>query len=141
LEGLGEIVLLGRGLFSAWLASLLFNAVCRWLGAPIPWGTAVFATLLAPVFLLSTLDAYGSWHGFSAWAWKSLFMQWPAWTMFHVTASAAFFAAYGIGIAAWPRVGGALGVSIAGVLSAAFGMFYFRLLGRLAWFISGRTQD
>jgi hypothetical protein len=140
IEGLGEIVYVSLGLILAWLPGLFVAPLWRWLGVPMPWGMVIVAALLFPIFLMSMLEANSLWHWMSPPVWKSLLRAWPAWAAFHLTTIAAFFAALGLWIAAFRLVGGATGVIIAGLILASFWMFYFRLLGRLAWFSLGKAK-
>ena len=94
------------------------------------------AVLFPPLFL-SSLERHSPFDLFSPAIWRSVTHAWRAWRLFYLLVSALAIAIAGL---AWLAhlCGAVFGVVVLSCLLAAAGMFYFRLLGRLAWFCSGR---
>ena len=141
LEDCGAMGYLASGLLLAALPGLLPAGVWHWLGVSRPWAIAVGFPALLPLFLLSMLERQSPLSPFSPRVWRSLLYAWRAWTLFYLLSFAA------LGLSAWlfdllGRHGGwTVGIVGWGLLAAVVWMAYFRLLGRLAWFCSGRWAN
>ncbi len=92
--------------------------------------------LFAP-FLLSALEAHSPLYVVSPAAWRAVTHAWRAWCLFYLLVSALAIAIALIVLLSG-LFGAVISAIVAGFLLAAGSMIYFRLLGRLAWFCSGR---
>ncbi len=134
--------------FSAWIFESIYLANALALGAAVGWvvelltggvlhGAAVAASvfLLSPVILLSFLETGVALNPISLAVLGSLFSRWWAWWGFYglaaVLVSATAATTYGL----WLLVGTASAIPSA-ILMALAVMIYFRLLGRLGWYIT-----
>ena len=88
-------------------------------------------------FLLSALEAHSPLYVVSPAAWRAVTHAWRAWCLFYLLVSALAIAIALIVLLAG-LFGAVISAIVAGFLLAAGSMIYFRLLGRLAWFCSGR---
>ncbi len=105
---------------------------------PLVWAIGGGIALLFPLLLLSMLVANSPLHLLSWRVWKSLLGEGLTWIAFHLTAVATGLAVAWLEIALWRRADWAIGIAVAGPVAAAAWMIYFRLTGRLAWFLSLR---
>ncbi len=138
LEGLGEFVYTVNALILSALPGVVAAPVWQWLAVPRFLGIGVTVPVLFPVFLLSMLETRSPTDPVSLPVWRSLLWAWRAWLLFYVLALAVALVAAALLAAAIGQVGGAAGLVATAVLPTAAWMIYFRLLGRLAWFCSGR---
>ena len=106
------------------------------MGVPLLWAIGGGIGLLFPLLLLSMLVGDSPLHLLSIRVWRSLLREGFAWIAFHVVTVAAALAVAALEIALWRRTGWAVDVAVTGVVAAASWMIYFRLAGRLAWFLS-----
>ena len=140
LDSITESIYVFVGLAISVLPALVFAPLWDWLGWPKLLMMSVSAALLFPLLLLSMLEANSPMMPVSPPVWRSLLTAWRAWGLFYlITLPAAVLVFLLTGAAlkyAW-----ILGPLVAGVLLAAAWMIYFRLLGRLAWFCSGRATE
>lgn len=138
LEGLSEWMFVASSAILATLPGLTATGVWQWLNIPRSAGIAVCVPVLFPIFLLSVLETDSPVNPLSSAVWRSLFRGWRVWMVFYgVTLLAAALAAaivtMGFLYGGWP-----IGVVLLGVLVALEWLIYCRLLGRLAWYCSGR---
>ena len=138
LEGLGEFVYTVNALVLSALPGLLATPLWHWLGISRTLGIAVTVPVLFPIFLLSMLETRSPTDPVSLAVWRSLLYAWRAWLAFYLVALAAALVTAALAVAAIRHAGWAVGLVAAGALLTAAWMIYFRLLGRLAWFCSGR---
>ena len=101
-----------------------------WLGIPL----GVF--FLFPIVLLSMLERSSLINLFSLEIAGSLLLKWWAWLLFYLQ-SILLLAALLLVVVPCLWVLGAWAALIAGPWFAAIAMMYFRLMGRLAWHLSG----
>ena len=101
-----------------------------WLGIP----AGVF--FLFPIVLLSMLERSSLINLFSLEIAGSLLLKWWAWLLFYLQ-SILLLAALLLVVVPCLWVLGAWAALIAGPWFAAIAMMYFRLMGRLAWHLSG----
>ena len=105
---------------------------------PAAWALRVTVPVLFPIFLLSMLETRSPTDPVSLAVWRSVLYAWRAWLAFYLIALATAVVAAALVAAAIRQAGGAVGLVATGVLPTVAWMIYFRLLGRLAWFCSGR---
>ncbi len=139
-EGVAESVYLLAGAIMAAVPGSMAVPLCNWLGIPGVWVVAVSELFLFPVFLLSMLENTTPLNPFAPAIWRSVFSQWRAWGMFFAMtlglAGVVVLTDFG------SRFAGLFWNAMAtGLLLGAGWVFYFRLLGRLAWHCSLSWAD
>jgi hypothetical protein len=98
------------------------------------------AMILYPLFLLSLLENESVAIPFSKPVWRSLWYAWHAWVLFYLlTLLVGETLVYLTRLIHFEDV--TIEIIIASLLLPVFLMIYFRLLGRLAWFCSGRYDE
>jgi len=102
----------------------------EWLGIPV----GVF--FFFPIVLLSLLERTSLVNPFSTKIAGSLVLNWSAWLLFYVQ-SISLLAALLLVVMPCSRVLGSWAALIIGPWFTAIVMIYFRLMGRLAWHVSG----
>jgi hypothetical protein len=107
------------------------------IGIPKTVAFVLSAVALFPPFLLSGLESHTAANVISPATWRTVPHAWRAWQLFYLLTSAIAIAVALIGWVA-AKCSPVAGVVVLSFLLAAGGMIYFRLLGRLAWFCSGR---
>ena len=138
LDGMGESLYVFSGIALSVLPGLVAAPLWDWLDWPRLLMISVVAVLLFPVLLLSMLEANSPMKPVSLPVWQSVATAWRAWGLFYLIAlptAAVLCVLVGAALAR----GGIGGAVPAGILLSAAWMIYFRLLGRLAWFCSGRA--
>ena len=140
LEGLGGAVCMVNAIILCLLPGLLAAPLWHWLGTARPLMTAVGVPVLFPLFLLSMLETNSPTSPLSLPVWSSLWWAWRAWALFYLLTFGVAAMAVALPVAATVYAGRAVGVVVTGVVIAAAWMIYCRLLGRLAWFCSGRSS-
>ncbi len=140
LEGIAESVYLLAGVIMAAVPGSMAIPLCNWLGIPGVWVVAVSELVLFPVFLLSLLENATPLNPFAPAIWRSVFSQWRAWGLFYAIvlglAGVVVLTDFG------SRFAGLFWNAMAtGFLLGAGCVFYFRLLGRLAWHCSLSWAD
>jgi hypothetical protein len=138
LEDAGQFLYVFNSLFLAVLPCALAAPLWSRLGVPLSWAIGGGIALLFPVLLLSMLVANSPLHLLSFRLLRSLLRGGIAWIGFYLTTLAAALAIAAIEIHMWRHAGWAIDVAITGPVAAASWMIYFRLLGRLAWFLYHR---
>ena len=138
LEGLGASVYVVNALLLGTLPGLLATPLWHRLGVPGPLMIAIVAPALFPVFLLSMLETDSPTNPLSFPVWRSLWWAWRAWGLFYLISFAAVATVVAVLAVVTYYGGWAIDVFGAGVVIAMAWMVYFRLLGRLGWFCSGR---
>lgn len=132
------IVDLGRISLAALLSTLLAIGLTAWTshrGSPSPYYVLPVAMLLFPVLMLSSLETNSIGGFFSRWVWRSLWYSRSVWAGFYLLSMVLLQAiAVGNSLADYyfGQQGSILPMSI---LAIAGLMIYFRMLGRLVWFI------
>jgi len=121
--------------------SLLVGWGVQALAPRLPPDVTVIGSLflLFPVILLSMLETGSAMNPISPALLKSLFLQWWAWLGFYVLAAMLLVAVAGVVLGLWLGIGfwSAFPASLA--IAPAL-MIYFRLLGRLGWYITVRSR-
>jgi hypothetical protein len=139
LEDAGQCLYVLNGLFLAVLPGVLAARLWSRIAVPTVWAVVVGGiALLFPVLLLSMLVANSSAHLLSLRVCKSLLHGGIAWIGFYLTTIAAGVAVVALEIALWRHTGWATDVAVTGPVIAVGWMVYFRLAGRLGWFMSFR---
>ncbi|MCE5266335.1 MAG: hypothetical protein LLG00_00415 [Planctomycetaceae bacterium] len=141
LEGLGDVIYAANALMLSALPGMLATPLWRWLAVARPLGIAVTATLLLPIVLLSMLETRSPIGPVSMPVVQSVLYAWRAWLTFYVMATALIGATVALVMMAIQRGNSSVGSIAAGVLPTLSGVIYARLLGRLAYFCSGRAQQ
>ncbi|MEN6452013.1 MAG: hypothetical protein ABFC96_16105 [Thermoguttaceae bacterium] len=141
LEGWGEVVYVSTAVMLSTLPGLVATPLWHWLAIPRSLGIAVAAPAFFPVILLSMLETRSAVNPVSLPVWRSLLYAWPAWLLFHVLALATAIVTAVLVAAAMRHTGLIVGVAVAGVLPTVAWLIYFRMLGRLAFCCSGRTNQ
>ena len=126
------------------VSSLAYSAVIghligqfpRTIGAPSWLGIPVGVFFLFPIILLSLLERSSLVNLFSPKIAGSLVLNWWAWLLFYVQ-SILLLAALLLVVMPCSRVLGSWAALIVGPWFTAIWMMYFRLMGRLAWHVSG----
>jgi hypothetical protein len=119
-----------------WLIVLLFPA----LGSVKPLVIIPLAMLLYPLFLLSMLENDSVAAPFSKPVWRSLWYAWHAWVLFYLlTLLVGETLVYLLRLIPFRDFW--LEIVILSIVLPFFLMVYFRLLGRLTWFCSGRFDE
>ncbi len=154
-EGLDKFVSWPRGWFTEWLEEACHVFVNLFFGGapaftlllllPHPDKITVpiiFLTelILFPLFLLSSLHSDTTTMPYSRAVWLSLGYAWHAWVLFYLLT----FLAGETMIYLWlvnPFKGFWTEISVISILLPIFWLVYARLLGRLAWFCSGRLEE
>ena len=96
--------------------------------------------ILFPVFLLSALDSKSPVMFFSKPVWRSLWCAWHGWVFFYlytILVGESFVYFWRV----FPYKGMWTNIIAVSILLPVFWMVYFRLLGRLAYFCSGRFDE
>ncbi|MGD0655746.1 MAG: hypothetical protein ABSA16_15520 [Thermoguttaceae bacterium] len=97
-------------------------------------------TFLFPICLMSSLECKSSVTPYSKAVWKSLFYAWHAWALFYLlTLLIGELIVYLMRVIPFGDIRAEL-LFISVVLPFLL-VVYFRLLGRLAWFCSGRFEE
>jgi DNA-directed RNA polymerase subunit RPC12/RpoP len=136
LEDAGQCLYVFNGLFLAVLPGVLAGRLWNLAGIPLAWTIGIGIGLLFPLLLLSMLAATSPLHLLSSRVLKSLLREGLAWVGFYMTTLAAVLVVVALEIAVWRHKGWAINVAVAGWVAAVGWMVYFRLLGRLAWFLT-----
>ncbi len=136
LEDAGQCFYVLNSLFIAVLPCMLAAPLWSRLGVPLLYVGAGGVALFFPILLLSMLAANSPLHLLSLRVWRSLIRGGFAWIGFHLTTVAAALAIARLEIALWRHAGWAIDVAVTAVVAAVSWMVYFRLAGRLAWFLS-----
>ncbi len=132
----------GFFIFNSLCLSVLPGAAVAWF-LQLPPGRALLVEaplvmILFPIVLLSTLHQGSAWKPWSAAVVRSLWRGRWGWFMFYLAAILVVAPAAGL---VWLLIyGGTVmaALAIPGLAIASF--IYFRLLGRLAWYCTGRSQ-
>jgi len=140
LEGVGQTAYVVNGLVLAALPGVLATPLWRWLEVPRVWGIAACLPVLFPLVLLSMLEADSPTSPFSLSVWRSTLSGWRAWAMFYLASFGVVALTVVRLLVVMRHAGWTVGSVAAGFLFAVAWMFYFRLLGRLAWLCSGRSH-
>jgi hypothetical protein len=143
-----------RGFLFDWLLEAGFVAGAMFWsalpGLPLDWllrnsgvpATAIFTACMAVFFPLALMAAVESGTFFfpgAATVWMSPFSAWPAWRDFYLLTIP--LVALVVGFAAFAVSENLLWmIALASFLASVGWMLYFRLLGRLAWYASGRAE-
>ncbi len=139
-EWLQEAIYLAANLFygAAPAIVLLFVLPVRpALKVPIYLFSEIF---LFPLFLMSALERKSAATPYSKPVWKSLYYAWHAWVLFYLlTLLIGETFVYLLRIIPFAGINSQL--LYASLLLPFLLMVYFRLLGRLAWFCSGRFEE
>jgi hypothetical protein len=119
------------------LPALVTGPLWDWLAWPKLLLLTISALLLSPALVMSTLE---SGNLMSIPVWRSIRTAWQAWAIFYLITLPAGVVVYLLLRLLMERTG------IAGAIPAAFllavpWLIYFRLLGRLAMFCSGRSAE
>ncbi len=138
LEDLGAAAYVASGLILAALPGVLASELWQWLGVSKTWGIAVTLPALFPLLLLSMLESQSPIGPFSLRVWQSVLYGWRVWAIFYVVSFAVLGIAATVLIVLTRHGGWTVGLVASGLLAAVAWIVYFRLLGRLAWFCSGR---
>ncbi|MBU4272001.1 MAG: zinc-ribbon domain-containing protein [Planctomycetes bacterium] len=138
LEDVGAAAYVASGLILAALPGVLAAELWQWLGVPKPWGIAVALPAFFPLLLLSMLESQSPLGLFSSRVWQSVLYGWRVWAIFYAVSFAVLGIAAAVFIALTRHGGWTVGVVASGAVAAVAWIVYFRLLGRLAWFCSGR---
>lgn len=138
LEDVGAAAYVASGLILAALPAVLAVQLWQWLGVPKPWAIAVALPTFFPLLLLSMLESQSPLGLFSPRVWQSLLYGWRVWAIFYALSFALLAVAATVFIALTRHGGWTVGVAASGAVAAVAWIVYFRLLGRLAWFCSGR---
>jgi DNA-directed RNA polymerase subunit RPC12/RpoP len=108
-------------------------------GLPPGVGSAAATFFLFPILLLSMLETGTALNPISPAVWRSVFQQWWVWCGFF--ALAAFLVTASIGLEMGLRALGGPWATIPSVILTALAMMiYFRLLGRLGWYITAKAR-
>jgi hypothetical protein len=98
------------------------------------------ATILYPLFLLSMLENESVASPFSKPVWRSLWFAWHAWVLFYLlTLLVGETLVYLLRLIPFEDFW--LEIIVLSIVLPFFLMVYFRLLGRLTWFCSGRFEE
>ena len=114
----------------------LIGQLPRALGAPDWLGIPLGVFFLFPIVLLSLLERDSLLNFFSPQIAGSLVSHWFTWLLFYVQ-SILLLAALLLVVVPASRVFGTPAALVAGPWFTAILMVYFRLMGRLAWHVSG----
>ncbi len=138
LEDLGAAAYVAGGLLLASLPGVLLAEFRHWIGAGRLWAIAGCLPLLFPPVLLSMLESKSPLGPLQPRIWISLVFGWRGWLRFYAVSLALLGLTAALFVALWRICGPAVGAVVLGLTAGAVWMAYFRLLGRLAWFCSGR---
>jgi hypothetical protein len=127
------------GLVIGMLPGLITAPLWDWLEWPKSLPVTVTANLLFPLLLLSMLENNSPTQPVCPPVWQSVSSAWRAWGLFYLLTLPAAVIVNLLAFLAMKYLGSP-GALVAGPLLAAAWMIYFRLLGRLAWFCSGRAD-
>ena len=136
LEDAGQCFYLLNSLFLTVGPCVLAAPLWNRMGVPLVLAIGVGVALFFPILLLSMLVANSPLHLVSLGVWRSLVRGGFAWIGFHLTTVAAVLAVARLETALWRHAGWATDVAVTAVVAAVGWMIYFRLAGRLAWFLS-----
>jgi len=154
-EGNDNLVDQPQGLFTEWIEETVYILVNLFFGAlpalilftVLPDRPAInlpviffTETILFPVFLLSAMESKSPVTFFSKPVWRSLWYAWHAWVLFYL-----FTLLFGEALVYFRRLipSGSIWTDIVyiSILLPFFWIVYFRLLGRMALFCSGRYNE
>ncbi len=136
LEDIGQCFYVLNGLFLTVVPCMLAASFWSRMGVPLIWAIGGGIASLFPVLLLSMLVGDSAVHLLSIRVWRSLVRGGFAWIGFYLVTVATGLAVAALEIALWRRTGWAVDVAVTGVVAAVGWLVYFRLAGRLAWFLS-----
>jgi hypothetical protein len=135
-EALYMLISIFWGGLPGWLIVLLFPG----LGSAKPLVIIPLAMILYPLFLLSMLENDSVATPFSKPVWRSLWYAWHAWVLFYLlTLLVGETLVYLLRLIPFQDFW--LEIIILSIVLPFFLMVYFRLLGRLTWFCSGRFDE
>ena len=140
IDAMGESIYLFSGVVFSVLPGLIAAPLWDWLGWPKALATSILTVLLFPPMLLSMLEGSSPMKAISLPVWRSVLVAWQAWALFYMITFVAFACLVGF-LAVIEQWGPFFQTILCGLLFPAAWMIYFRLLGRLAWFCSGRSNN
>jgi hypothetical protein len=137
MEGASAIFYAAVALAVAGAPGSLAGPVASMVAIPKSVVFGLSLVLLFPPLFLSVLERHSPFDLFSPAIWGTVTHAWRAWLLFYLLTSATAIVI--VAIAALANLCGWVpGFIVLSFLLAAGGMTCFRLLGRLAWFCSGR---
>ncbi|GEM_PF-4656903 len=140
LEDIGAAVYVAFALLLAALPGILTADVWQRFGVPEAWAILGPIPICFPPLLFSMLEGKSPLSPFSPRVWMSILRGWRVWTLFYILSVAAVGATTAALIFISRHDGAIVGVAASGLGAAFVWMVYFRLLGRLAWYCSGRWK-
>ena len=139
-EWFDESVYLGANLFFGALPAIILFSVLP-VKPDIKLTVYVLSeTFLFPLFLMSALERKSAVTPFSQPVWKSLWYAWHAWVLFYLL-TLLMGETFVYALRVIPFGGIHLKLAFAALVAPFLLMVYSRLLGRLAWFCSGRFDE
>jgi hypothetical protein len=143
------------GWYTEWVGEAVYFAANLFLGAA-PAMILVFSlpvkpemrlpiylfseTFLFPIFLMSALESKSPVIPYSKPVWKSLWYAWHSWVLFYLlTLLIGEVFVYSLRVIPFGSVH--IELAFISILFPFLIIVYFRLLGRLAWFCSGRFDE
>jgi hypothetical protein len=112
------------------------------LGSAKPLVIVPLAMILYPLFLLSMLENNSVSVPYSKPVWRSLWYAWHSWVLFYLlTLLVGETLVYLLRLIPFKDIGPLPEMIFLSIVMPFFLMVYFRLLGRLTWFCSGRFEE
>lgn len=138
LEDIGAAIYVAFAMLLAALPGMLTAVFWQRLGVPKTWAIVGPMPIFLPPLLFSMLEGKSPLSPFSSRVWMSILHGWRVWTMFYIL-SGVMVGSTVVALVFISRHGGwTVGIVASGAVAAVVWMVYFRLLGRLAWYCSGR---
>ena len=138
LEDGGAIAYVGFAMLLAALPGVLSAAVWQRLGIPKTWAIIGPMPLFLPPLLFSMLEGKSPLNPFSSRVWMSILHGWRVWVTFYILSGVVVGSILAVLVFISRYGGWTVGIVASGAVAAVVWMVYFRLLGRLAWYCSGR---